>query len=101
MENITVDKVIELQKDGKKILVDFWAKWCMPCKQLIPRLENLESQYPNVVFVKVDIDENMDHVLNLGITSVPTVMVYDGENLIKRMTGAQQESVYKEILNNL
>jgi thioredoxin len=101
MENVTSDKVKELQSQGNKVLVDYWAKWCGPCKSLIPRLEILESQYPNVTFVKVDVDENMDSALDMGIRSVPTVIIYDGDKLVNRSQGAQPEGFYKDILNNL
>lgn len=101
MENVTSEKVKQLQLEGKKVLVDYWAKWCGPCKALIPRLESIEGQYPDVVFVKVDVDENMDSALDLGIRSVPTVIIYDGEKIISRSQGASAESFYKDILNNL
>jgi thioredoxin len=101
MENVTSDKVKELQSQGNKVLVDYWAKWCGPCKSLIPRLEILESQYPSVTFVKVDVDENMDSALDMGIRSVPTVIIYDGDKLVNRSQGVQPEGFYKDILNNL
>jgi thioredoxin len=101
MENVTSEKVKQLQSEGKKVLVDYWAKWCGPCKSLIPRLESIESQYPDVAFVKVDVDENMDSALDLGIRSVPTVIIYDGEKLISRSQGASADSFYKDILNKL
>jgi thioredoxin len=101
MENVTADKVKELQSQGNKILVDYWAKWCGPCKSLIPRLELIESDYPNVTFVKVDVDENMDAALDMGIRSVPTVIIYDGDKLVNRSQGAQPEGFYKDILNSL
>ena len=101
MENVTSEKVKQLQSEGKKVLVDYWAEWCGPCKALIPRLESIESQYPNVAFVKVNVDENMDSALDLGIRSVPTVIIYDGEKLISRTQGASADTFYKEILNKL
>jgi thioredoxin len=101
MENVTSEKVKQLQSEGKKVLVDYWAKWCGPCKALIPRLELIESDYPDVVFVKVDVDENMDSALDLGIRSVPTVIIYDGEKIISRTQGASADTFYKEILNKL
>lgn len=101
MENVTAEKVKQLQEEGKKVLVDYWAKWCGPCRSLIPRLETLESQYSNVVFVKVDVDENMDSCVDLGIRSVPTVIIYDGNNIVDRSQGANPESYYKNILEKL
>lgn len=99
MENVNAEKVKQLQDEGKKVLVDYWAKWCGPCKSLIPRLESLESQYPDVTFVKVDVDENMDACLDLGIRSVPTVIIYNGTNLVDRSQGANVEAYYKSILD--
>jgi thioredoxin 1 len=53
MENVTTERFKELQLDGNKLVVDFWAKWCGPCKTLIPRLEQMEKDYPNVKFIKI------------------------------------------------
>ena len=83
------------------MMVDFFADWCGPCKQLIPRLEQMEKEYPNVSFVKINVDENMDTALDLGIRSVPTVMLFKGEELVNRSQGAQPDGFYKDILNNL
>lgn len=101
MENVTADKVKELQSKGKKVLVDFFAPWCLPCKQLIPRLEKLENEYDDVVFVKVDVDSNQDYALELGIRGVPTVMIYNGETQVDRTSGVQPDGHYKNVLNSL
>lgn len=101
MEFINSQKLDELKKSETKILVDYTAKWCGPCKSLIPRLENLEKEYPNVTFVKIDVDENKEHVKEVGIFSIPTVMVYNGEKLIETVKGAQPDSIYKSLLNDL
>jgi thioredoxin 1 len=101
MENVTAERVDELRAEGKKLLVDYWAKWCGPCKALIPRLEILEEQYPDVIFVKVDVDENMDAALDLGIRTVPTIMIYNGEELVSRSLGANNDIDYKNILDTL
>jgi thioredoxin len=101
MREITITELKELQSQGKNILVDVKAKWCMPCKQLIPRLENMQKDYNDVEFVTIDVDDNQEGCMELGIRSVPTVMVYKGEELINRSQGAQSDGFYKDILNNL
>ena len=101
MEDISSQKLIQLQSKGDKLLVDFWAPWCGPCKHLIPRLENLESKYPNIKFVKINVDENPELAMNLDIRTVPTVMVFVGENLVSRTTGANQDIIYTNILDKL
>lgn len=101
MTEITGEQLEQLKKEGKNILLDLHGIWCGPCKMLIPKLEQLETQYENVTFVKMDVDKNRDYALDLGIRSVPTVIVYNGDKLIDRSQGAQSESYYKDILNKL
>jgi thioredoxin len=101
MENVTAEKVKQLQSEGNKVLVDYWAPWCGPCRTLIPRLESIESDYPNVTFVKVNVDENQESCMELGIRSVPTIIIYDGNTLVNRSTGVNGESYYKDFLNKL
>lgn len=101
MENVTTERFKELQSQGTKLVVDFWAKWCGPCKTLIPRLEQIETEYPDIKFIKIDVDENMDTSLDMGIRSVPTVMIFNGEKLIDRTQGIQSDAHYKEVLNKL
>ncbi len=101
MENVTSVEVKQIQSQGNKVLVDFWAPWCGPCRSLIPRLEGLESKYPNVTFVKVNVDENMEYAMELGIRTVPTVIVYNGEETVHRSPGANQDIVYTKVLDEL
>jgi thioredoxin 1 len=71
-------------------LVDFFADWCGPCKMLAPVLEDVSLQYPDIEFVKVNVDENMDLAERFGIMSIPTVYLFkDGEVIGK--TGGYQD----------
>lgn len=101
MENVSGDVVEQLLTQDKVVLVDYFAKWCGPCKTLMPRLSALESEYPNAKFVSVDVDENTDHSMKVGIRSVPTVMIYKNGELIDRSSGANPDVFYKKILNDL
>jgi len=101
MENVNTNKLTELQEQGNKILVDLFAPWCGPCKQLVPRLEGIEKEYPNVTFIKIDVDENRDLATSLGITGVPTVLMFDGKELKHRSSGINTDKFYKDLLNSL
>jgi thioredoxin 1 len=101
MENVTGEVVEQLLTQDKVVLVDYFAKWCGPCKTLMPRLTALESEYPNAKFVSVDVDENTDHSMKVGIRSVPTIMIYKNGDLIDRSSGANSDAFYKKILNDL
>jgi thioredoxin 1 len=101
MKEITKEELLQLQKDNKKILLDLFATWCQPCKLLAPKLESISSQYNDVEFVKMDINKNMDFVSELGVRSVPTVIIYNGETVVDRSIGVKPDGYYKDILNNL
>ena len=71
----------------KKVLLDFWATWCGPCKMLAPILEEIAQERDDIVVGKVDIDEEMDLAVKFGITSIPTVCVLQSGEVLNRSVG--------------
>ncbi len=70
----------ETLKNNKSVFVDFYADWCGPCKMLAPIVEGVSAEYPDVTFVKVNIDDLPELAERYGIMSIPTVMAFkDGE----------------------
>ena len=85
------------------VLVDFSASWCQPCQQMAKTLESLENDYQGQVnFVKLDIDECQDVVTQLGIKSIPTlVMIKDGEPtgfVVGMQSRAKLDSILKDVV---
>jgi thioredoxin-like negative regulator of GroEL len=101
MREIKFHELKQLQSENKKILLDIKAKWCLPCKQLIPKLEVIENDYKHIEFVMMDVDDNQKECIEMGIRGVPTVIIYDGETMVSRSSGVQSDSFYKDVLNNL
>ena len=75
MKIINAEEFNETIKSGLT-LVDFFAEWCGPCKMLGPVLEEVSKDYPDINFVKVNVDENMDLAGQFGIMSIPTVYIF-------------------------
>ncbi|KAI9638928.1 thioredoxin-like protein, partial [Dioszegia hungarica] len=70
-------------------VVDFWATWCGPCKLISPHFEKLEQKYPQIKFVKVDVDEQAEVAQEVGVRAMPTFVAYNKGEKVKDLTGAQ------------
>ena len=67
----------EVLEQTKLVLVDFWAEWCGPCKQIAPTLEELAEKYSeNLSVCKVDVDSNRDLALQYNVRSIPSLMIF-------------------------
>ena len=96
-----VEEVIEKSKTTP-VIVDFWAPWCGPCKQLTPVLENVVNQKNGkVILAKINVDENKGIASQLNIQSIPTVYAFINGKPFDAFQGAQPESKINEIVNKL
>jgi len=82
------------------VVVDLWAEWCGPCKQLAPILEELADELADeVTIVKVNVDDNPDLAVRFGVQSIPTLLVIDGGEVQKKIVGARGKSALLEELS--
>ncbi|WP_329567713.1 thioredoxin [Kitasatospora sp. NBC_01266] len=84
------------------VVVDFWAEWCGPCKQLSPILERLAEEYAGqIVLAKIDVDQNQLIAQQFGIQSIPAVMAVVAGQLVPLFQGAENESNVRKVLDQL
>ena len=93
----------EVLKSDKKVLVDFWADWCGPCKMLAPVLEEVSEEYAGKVnFFNVDVDENPDLAMQYKIMNIPALVVLKkGEKVDTQVGFAPKENIVEFIKKQL
>ena len=79
----------EVRNSAIPVVVDFWAEWCGPCKQIGPALEELSEQYAGKVKIaKVNVDENPDLPMQFGVRGIPALFMFKGGQVVSNKVGA-------------
>eukprot|EP00892_Ulva_mutabilis_P010065 jgi/Ulvmu1/7430/UM036_0091.1 len=79
--------------DGKAVFVDFFAEWCPPCRMVAPVLEELSANYPNIIFLKVDVDKCPDLSQKFSIRAMPTFIAFRKGEQVEQVVGADLEKI--------
>ena len=88
LTDVTFVTKVESDKAGL-VLVDFWAEWCGPCRQIGPIVDEIAKEYAGKLTVgKVDVDVNQGTAQKFGVMSIPTLMLFKDGKLVERMVGA-------------
>ena len=80
------------------IIVDFWASWCGPCKTFAPIFEKVSEQFPDIVFAKVETDQEQELASSFQIRSIPTLMIFRENIIIFSQPGMLPEEAFVEII---
>ncbi len=91
----------EVLQSDKPVLVDFWAVWCGPCKNIAPIVEELATEYEGKAKIgKLDVDNNQESAIKYGVRSIPTLLIFKGGKVMDTIIGAVPKVHIKQKLES-
>ena len=88
----------EVMSSEKKVLLDFWAPWCGPCRMVVPMVEEIAKERPDIKVGKINVDENPELATRFGIMSIPTLVVMENGKIVNQATGARPKNAILAML---
>ena len=88
----------EVMNSDKKVLLDFWAPWCAPCRMVVPMVEEIAKERSDIKVGKINVDENPELATRFGIMSIPTLVVMENGKIVNQATGARPKNAILAML---
>jgi len=98
IRDLTRDNFDDTVRDHPIVIVDFWAPWCGPCRGFAPIFETASKAHPDVIFGKVNTDDEQELAGSFGIRSIPTLMVFREKVVLFQQAGALPASALEQVL---
>ena len=88
----------EVMNSERKVLLDFWAPWCGPCRMVVPMVEEIAKERPDIKVAKINVDENPELARQFGIFSIPTLVVMENGKIVRQEQGARPKKAILSML---
>ena len=88
----------EVMNSEKKVLLDFWAPWCGPCRMVVPLLDEIAKERTDIKVGKINVDENPELTKQFGVFSIPTLIVMENGKIVRQEQGARPKKAILAML---
>ena len=88
----------EVMNSDKTVLLDFWAPWCAPCRMVVPIIEEIAGERPDIKVGKINVDEQPELASEFSIMSIPTLVVMKNGKIVQQVSGARPKNAILEML---
>ena len=88
----------EVMNSDKPVLLDFWVPWCAPCRMVVPIIEEIAGERPDIKVGKINVDEQPELASEFSIMSIPTLVVMKNRKIVQQVSGARPKNAILEML---
>ena len=88
----------EVMNSDKPVLLDFWAPWCAPCRMVVPIIEEIAGERPDIKVGKINVDEQPELASEFSIMSIPTLVVMKNGKIVQQVSGVRPKNAILEML---
>ncbi|HEB67695.1 MAG TPA: thioredoxin [Gammaproteobacteria bacterium] len=92
------ENLVSTINDNPFVIIDFWAPWCGPCQSFAPVYEQISEKYPDIVFAKVNTEEEQEIAAQFNIRSIPTLMIFRDQIIIYAEPGALPAQTFEQLI---
>jgi len=88
----------EVMNSDKKVLLDFWAPWCAPCRMVVPLVDEIAKERTDIKVGKINVDENPELIKQFGVFNIPTLVVMENGKIVRQEQGARPKKAILAML---